>query len=199
MYFVNQRNYKLLAMQAHALTRTLLLQPKRNNFTSASTRKDLAISPYVLSLRYLPLPHTCVFVTVIRARSYCASTVVASFLKWQAETIFSWVELILSDVPLTTCAHMLLYDNLSTQINYCFRNRPILIGVFPPFRALFWLGLLSSALGSQSRIVKWEKFSGGLLLGCVRNCVDFGWTKSLTKHPTTVSRHSSLLMSQGPC
>jgi hypothetical protein len=33
-------------------------------FTQHCTRKDLVISPYVLSLRGLPLPPTCVFVTV---------------------------------------------------------------------------------------------------------------------------------------
>jgi hypothetical protein len=37
--------------------------------------KNWVISPYVLSLRGLPLPLTCVFVTVIQAQSYVASTV----------------------------------------------------------------------------------------------------------------------------
>jgi hypothetical protein len=52
----------------------LLLQPKRNNFTSDKTSKDRIICPYVLSLRGLFLPPTCVVVTINEARSYFAST-----------------------------------------------------------------------------------------------------------------------------
>jgi hypothetical protein len=51
------------------------MQLKRNNFTSDSPRKDWVVALYVLSLRGLPLPPTCVFVTVIQARSYVAATV----------------------------------------------------------------------------------------------------------------------------
>jgi hypothetical protein len=53
-------------MQAHALTRALLVQPKDDNFTPDSARKDWVIFPCVLSLRGLPLNE---------ARSYFASTV----------------------------------------------------------------------------------------------------------------------------
>jgi hypothetical protein len=84
---VNQRNYKSLAMQAHAFNpHALLLQPKRNNFTSDSTTKDWVMSSYVLSLRGLPLPPTCVFVTVNEAWSYFASTVIANMLNKQSRT-----------------------------------------------------------------------------------------------------------------
>jgi hypothetical protein len=66
LYFVNQRNYKTLAMQTHALTHTcyfyslnvIISHPKVFN-------EELVISPYVLSLHGLPLPPTCVFAAVI--------------------------------------------------------------------------------------------------------------------------------------
>lgn len=57
--FVNLRNNKTLATQAHALTRTrYILQPKRNNFTPKGTSHYWIISPCVISLSGL-LPSTC--------------------------------------------------------------------------------------------------------------------------------------------
>jgi hypothetical protein len=63
-------------MQAHALTRTCYFYSSNVIISYLIVYKEgLVISPYVLSLRGLPLPPTCVFVTVIQARSYVASTV----------------------------------------------------------------------------------------------------------------------------
>jgi hypothetical protein len=75
LYFVNQRNYKTLAMLAHTLTHT-------RNFYSLNViishpivyKEGLDISPYVLSLCSLLLTPICVFVTVIQAQSYVVST-----------------------------------------------------------------------------------------------------------------------------
>jgi hypothetical protein len=54
----------------------LLLQPELNCFTSYNTRKGLgSLSPYVLSSCGLPLPPTCLLVTVNGAISYFASTI----------------------------------------------------------------------------------------------------------------------------
>jgi hypothetical protein len=63
-------------MQAHALTRTRYFY-SLNVFTSDSIQGTnyWVISPYVLSLRGLPLPPASVFVKVNEARSYFASTV----------------------------------------------------------------------------------------------------------------------------
>jgi hypothetical protein len=61
LYFTNQRNYKTLAMQAHALTRTRYFYSLNIIISHLIvTRKDWVISPYVLSLRGLPLPPMCI-------------------------------------------------------------------------------------------------------------------------------------------
>jgi hypothetical protein len=52
----------------------ILLQPEPV-FTSYSTREDWVLYPNVLSPCGLPLPPTCLLVTVNEARSYFASTI----------------------------------------------------------------------------------------------------------------------------
>jgi hypothetical protein len=53
----------------------ILLQPEPNCFTSYNTRKGLCfLSLYVLSSCGLPLPPTCLLVTVNEARSYTVQT-----------------------------------------------------------------------------------------------------------------------------
>jgi hypothetical protein len=93
LYFVNQRNYKTLAMQAHAFTRTRYFYSLNLIISHPivyNTRKNWVISPYVLSLRGFPFPPTCAFVTVIQAQSYVAATVhgarsqkISIFLNWK--------------------------------------------------------------------------------------------------------------------
>jgi hypothetical protein len=71
LYFVNQRNYKTLAMQAHALTRTRYFYSPNVIISHPIVHKEgLGYSPYVLSLHGLPLPPTCVFVMVIQVWRY---------------------------------------------------------------------------------------------------------------------------------
>jgi hypothetical protein len=72
LYFVNQRSYKTLAMQAHAFTRTRCFYSLNVIFSHLIVYKEgLGYLSYVLSLRGLPLPPTCVFVTVIQAQEFC--------------------------------------------------------------------------------------------------------------------------------
>jgi hypothetical protein len=54
----------------------ILLQPEPNCSTSHNTRKDCVLSPYVLSFCGLPLPPTCLVVTVNEARCYFVSFIV---------------------------------------------------------------------------------------------------------------------------
>jgi hypothetical protein len=53
----------------------ILLQPETNCFTSYNTRKGLCSLSFVLSSCGLPLPPTCLLLTVNEARSYFASTI----------------------------------------------------------------------------------------------------------------------------
>jgi hypothetical protein len=69
-------------MQAHAFTRTLYFY-SLNVIISHPTLQGR--TGYVLSLRGLPLPLTCVFVTVNEARNYIASIVLAVILTEGAE------------------------------------------------------------------------------------------------------------------
>jgi hypothetical protein len=59
----------------------ILLQTEPTCFTSYNTRKDWVLSPNVLSSCGLPLPPTCLLVTVNEARSYFASTLRLIFNK----------------------------------------------------------------------------------------------------------------------
>jgi hypothetical protein len=58
----------------------ILLQPEPNCFTTYNTRKGLC-SPSVLSSFGLPLPPTCLILTVSEARSYFASTILRYLLQ----------------------------------------------------------------------------------------------------------------------
>jgi hypothetical protein len=53
----------------------ILLQPEPTCFTSYNTRKWWCFSPSLLSSFGLPLPPTCLILTVSEARSYFASTI----------------------------------------------------------------------------------------------------------------------------
>jgi hypothetical protein len=61
----------------------LLLQPEHN--TTYSTRKDWVLSTHVLLPCGLPLPPTCLLVTVNEARSYFASTIISRHLPGETE------------------------------------------------------------------------------------------------------------------
>jgi hypothetical protein len=56
----------------------ILLQPEP--VSQRIQRNDWVLYPYVLSSCGLPLPPTCVLVTVNKALSYFASTIICSFL-----------------------------------------------------------------------------------------------------------------------
>jgi hypothetical protein len=121
LYFVNQRNYKTLAMQAHVFTRTRYFYNLNVIISHPIVYKEGLGYLFVCAIasRSSPSP-TCVFVTVIQAWSYFASAVVSvftfqvyslQFTVYSLPTRLNWV----TDAVLSV-------EFIETLMKYTFKN-----------------------------------------------------------------------------